>query len=66
MQLVRGGYGRPFFMRNPSNRTLRTLAQDEFLDLSSRGLGQRPEHYCPGRLETGEVLAAKGDDLVMK
>src|SRR5712671_4609021 len=51
-------------VRLGSNVRLRALAQYEFLDLSGRGLRQRAEQHGPGRLETREMLAAEGDDLL--
>src|SRR5215469_12752117 len=46
-----------------SELAARPVAQHEFLDLARRGLGERPEHHRPRRLEMREVLAAPGDDL---
>ena len=43
-------------------RRLRLLAQDEFLDLSGRGLGQHAELHVLGDLVAGEVAAAVLDD----
>ena len=40
------------------------LAQEVFLDLPGRGLGEWPEDHGPGGLEVREVLSAPRDDLL--
>ena len=42
------------------------LAQGEFLDLAGRRLGQGPEDHGSRRLEVGEVVTAKGDDVGLR
>jgi len=42
------------------------LAQDELLDFSGGGLGQRAEHHLPGHLEMREARAAVLDDVVLR
>src|SRR5262249_24983364 len=42
---------------------LHLLAQQEFLDLARRRLGQRSKHQRLGYLETGEPAFAEGKDL---